>query len=121
MTAVTRCVAAGTLAAFAFSGVALAQQIDPGQSHHGALTPEDIVQPPAPPPAPATGHARMMAERKAADERLDQLLAAMEAAPQAGKLDAVMAVVRELAARQKACHAMMMSADGMQGMPPKDK
>ena len=52
-------------------------------------------------------HQRMMAEMKGADARLDQLVAEMNAANGDARVDAIVRVVTELAARQKAMHGRM--------------
>lgn len=65
----------------------------------------------------ADTHASMMEEMRARQQRLDELVAAMEAAPDSEKVDAVAAVVKELAAQRRgmrerigSTHARMMQS-----------
>jgi hypothetical protein len=75
----------------------------------------------------ARGH-QMMAGMRAADQKLDELVATMNAARGNDRLDAMAAVISELAAYQKAIGAEIMSMHGMMmshnpmmnGAPPKD-
>ncbi|NNE46296.1 MAG: hypothetical protein HKN37_06520 [Rhodothermales bacterium] len=53
-------------------------------------------------------HQKMHAKMKAMDEKLDALVAEMDAAGSRKKTDAVAAVVAELVSQRKAMHAMMM-------------
>ena len=55
-------------------------------------------------------HAQMMTDMKAMDARLDQKLAAMNAAKDKNKVDAIVAVVNEMAAQRK---EMMANMAGM--------
>lgn len=57
-------------------------------------------------------HEQMMAEMKAADAKLDALLKEMNAATGEARLDAVVAVVNELARQNKAMHAHMAEMHG---------
>jgi hypothetical protein len=74
--------------------------------------------------APAAGaqpdmpgmHARMMADMKAADQRLDALVAKMNSASGQAKVDAVAAVVNELVTQRTAMQEMMASCPMMQNM-----
>jgi len=54
------------------------------------------------------GHQKMMGEMKAVDQRLDELVAKMNAASGPAKLDATAAAVTELVAARKAMHGGMM-------------
>lgn len=59
-------------------------------------------------------HDKMMADMKAADQRLDALVAKMNAASGQQKTDATAAVVSEIVAQRKTMHASMMKMhDGM--------
>ena len=61
-------------------------------------------------------HEKMMAEMKAADQRLDGLVAKMNAASDQGKVDATAAVVTEIAAQRKTMREGMMTMhEGMMG------
>lgn len=53
-------------------------------------------------------HDKMMAEMKSADERLDGLVAKMDAASEQEKVDATAAVVSELVAQRKTMRERMM-------------
>lgn len=53
-------------------------------------------------------HEKMMADMKAADERLDALVATMNAAPVTEKADATAAVVSEMVAQRRAMRDGMM-------------
>lgn len=54
-------------------------------------------------------HEKMMAEMKAADDRLDQLVARMKAASGDARVDAIAAVVTEIVAQRTAMRDRMMS------------
>jgi predicted transcriptional regulator len=54
-------------------------------------------------------HEKMMAEMKAADERLDQLVARMKAESGDARVDAIAAVVAEIVAQRRAMRDRMMS------------
>ncbi len=62
-------------------------------------------------------HAQMTAEMNAGDARLEALLKEMDAAPGAGKVDKVAAVVRELVQQHRGMHTHMgqMHQDMMGG------
>jgi hypothetical protein len=61
-------------------------------------------------------HEKMMAEMKAADQRLDDLVARMNAASGMEKVDATAAVVSEMVAQRKAMQdGMMKMQQGMMG------
>ena len=74
---------------------------------------------------------QMMADMHATDQKLNELVAAMNATRGNEGLDAVVAVVNELVARQQttrdmmasmmSMHSMMMGSGSMPGMKPKDK
>ena len=53
-------------------------------------------------------HQKMMADMKAADQKLDGLVTAMNAASGPAKVDAVAAAVTEIVAQRKAMHGGMM-------------
>jgi len=53
-------------------------------------------------------HEKMMADQKAADERLEGLAAKMNAASGQAKIDATAAVVAEIVAQRKTMHQSMM-------------
>ena len=57
-------------------------------------------------------HQQMMAEMQANDAKLDALVTAMNGASGSGKVDAVAAVVTELARQQKAMHQHMGQMHG---------
>lgn len=72
----------------------------------------------------AGSHASMMEEIRARQQRLDELVAAMEAAPDPEKVDAVAAVVKELVAQRRrtrqrigGTHARMMQSMHEGGKP----
>ena len=97
------------VAAAAVAGLGAA----PFQHQHGdvAAAPQN---PEAQEPAPASGmaammkmHDQMMAETRATDARLDALVKDMNSATGNAKVDAVTAVVNELARQNKAAHERM--------------
>lgn len=57
-------------------------------------------------------HEKMMADMKAADQRLDELVATMTAASGQAKVDATAAVVSELVAQRKAMREGMIKKHG---------
>jgi hypothetical protein len=59
----------------------------------------------------------MMADMKAGQEKLDDLIAKMNAATGPLKMDQMAAVLTELVAQQKAMHARMMSMMGHESAP----
>ena len=59
----------------------------------------------------------MMAERHAADQKLDELVAKMNAARGNDRIDAMAAVITELVAQHKNMGAGMMRMGGMMSMP----
>lgn len=63
-----------------------------------------------------TGHS-MMADMQAGQEKLDDLIAKMNAATGPQKMDQMAAVLTELVAQQKAMHAHMMSMMGHEPGP----
>jgi hypothetical protein len=72
----------------------------------------------------AAHHDKMMAEMKAADAKLDALVAKMNAAKGNAKVEAMAAVINELAAQRKAMrtqmqtmHDKMMGGSGMMNKP----
>jgi uncharacterized protein (DUF2342 family) len=72
------------------------------------------------PPAPSAGSGRMMGgqmmDMQAADKKLDDLVAVMNAAKgDDARLTAITAVVNELVAQHKAMHGQMMMGRGMMG------
>ena len=71
--------------------------------------------PPAAPNQPATmaGQQRMMASMQAADKKLDDLVAQLNAARGDDRLDKVIAVVKELVAERKTMREMMAGRGGM--------
>ncbi len=73
-------------------------------------------QTPAPMQNTAQMHERMMAEMKAADAKLDALVAAMNTATGDAKVGAVAAVVTELVAQHKAMQGHMGQMMGGRGM-----
>jgi len=80
----------------------------------GALTmAESAQQPRETAPDMKKMHQQMLAEMKANDAKLDGLVAAMQAASGAAKVDAVAAVVTELVRQQKAMHQHMGQMHGM--------
>lgn len=82
-----------------------------------AQTPET---PPAPDRAAMMANCQsMMASMKADEDKLDDLVAKMNAATGQLKVDQIAAVLTELVARQKAMHAHMMSMSmgGTPGVP----
>ena len=56
-------------------------------------------------------HQQMMADMKAGDAKLDELVTTMNASTGEAKVSAMAQVVNELARQQKAMHAHMMAAD----------
>jgi hypothetical protein len=61
-------------------------------------------------------HEKMMTEMKAADGRLDDLVAKMNAAPAMGKADATAAVVNEMVTQRRTLRdGMMKMQHGMMG------
>lgn len=60
-------------------------------------------------------HEQMTAEMKAMDARLDEKLTAMNAAKGDAKIDAMAAVITELASQRKAMQQMMAGHRGMRG------
>lgn len=66
---------------------------------------------------------KMMADMQAADQKLQDLVKAMNDAPDSGKLDAATAVINEMAAQHAAMKKMMMEhmaqMNRMGGMAPK--
>ena len=58
----------------------------------------------------------MMADMRAEQKKLDELVAQMNAAPQSEKLDRIAAVVTEMAAMHKRMSAMMTENGGMMQM-----
>jgi septal ring factor EnvC (AmiA/AmiB activator) len=56
-------------------------------------------------------HEKMMAELKAADERLDALVAKMNAAPATGKAEATAAVVNEMVTQRRTMRDGMMKME----------
>jgi hypothetical protein len=91
----------------------LAAQTPPAHQHpttQAATSPTDMA---AKCQAMMAGHEKMMAETKAADLRLDGLVAQMNAATGQPKVDATAAVVSEMVAQRKAMR------DGMMKMQPR--
>ena len=78
---------------------------------------------PAPPPAAGQPsrdsgikmHQKMMADMKAADVKLDELVAAMNSAKGDAKVSALAQVVNELVRQHKAMHEHMGMMEGMMG------
>jgi hypothetical protein len=71
-------------------------------------------QPAAPDPHPKmAGQQPMMASMQAADRKLDDLVAQLNAARGEDRLDKVIAVVKELVAERKAMRDMMAGRGGM--------
>ena len=74
--------------------------------------------------APAMNHQAMMANMQAEQKKLDELVAQMNAATGQDKIDRIVAVVNELAAKEKRMNSMMMmmmmhgSATQMPAGPP---
>ena len=86
---------------------------DPKQEHqHQAMKPSAGM--PAMCQAMMAEHSQMMAEVKAADQRLDGLVAKMTGATGQDKVDATAAVVSEIVAQRKTMHEGMMKMQ--QGM-----
>ena len=90
-----------------------------------AAAPATAGDTPPPPGDPAAHHqqmesmhAELMAKLTAMDAKVDGLLAAMNAASGDAKVDAIAAVVTELAAQRKELREMVMQ--GMQAMPSHD-
>jgi len=71
--------------------------------------------PPTAPNQPATmaGQQQMMASMQAADKKLDDLVAQLNAARGDDRLDKVIAVVKELVAERKTMRDMMAGRSGM--------
>jgi hypothetical protein len=69
---------------------------------------------PTPPAAqaPAMNHQAMMANMQAEQKKLDELVTQMNAASGPDKMDKIVAVVNELAAREKRMNSMMMMMHG---------
>ena len=82
-------------------------------------TQHDHTTPPAS-QAPAMNHQAMMANMQAEQKKLDELVAQMNAATGADKVDRIAAVINELAAREKRMHSMMMMMHGGAAQMPHD-
>lgn len=116
-----------SLALLLGSAAPRAQQTPPAQQHqHQAADPAKQGDMAAKCQAMMEKHQQMMADMKAADERLDTLVATMESAAGQAKVDATAAVVAELVTQRKSMHERMMSmhqgtmghmADHMQAGP----
>jgi hypothetical protein len=61
---------------------------------------------------------KMMADMKASEKKLDDLVAAMNQAKGSEKVDRVAAVVTEMVAQHREMHKRMMSGGMMMQMPP---
>jgi len=97
------------LSAAVVAGTALAAT----QHDHGAATPSSAAQ-----QAPAMDHQKMMADMKAEQAKLDELVAQMNAATGSDKVDRIAAVVNEMAAMHTRMSTMMtnmMQGGTMQG------
>jgi hypothetical protein len=77
---------------------------------HGSDPAHAAPQAGAPAPSPS-----MMADMQAAERKLDELVAKMNAAKGAEKVDRIAEVVTEMAATHKRMHAMMMGNGMMMG------
>jgi len=96
---------------FGLAGRALAQDRPMGEMHREGADHEAMM----------ARHEAMKAEMQAADERLESLVAAMNAAEgDDARIDAMAALITELVAQRKGmCHHMMEGMhEGMQGMHP---
>ncbi len=62
----------------------------------------------------------MQAEMEAQAKRLDELVAQMNSARSADKVDKVAAALTELVSQHKAMHRRMMGPGGMMTMPPQE-
>ena len=71
---------------------------------------------PASPQRPAMDRQKMMADMQASQKKLDELVAAMNAAAGADKVDRIAAVVNEMVAMHKRMSAMMMQGGMMEMM-----
>jgi hypothetical protein len=104
-------IAAGAVAfsliAFAPRGAA-AQQTPPPAAQPGQATPPNMAD-------MMKRHQQMMAEMKAADAKLDQLVTQMNAATGDAKVAAMAQVVNELVRQQKAMHEHMAQMPMMMG------
>jgi hypothetical protein len=69
------------------------------------------------PPRTAARCREMMADMKAMDARLDEKLAAVNAAQGQGKVDAMAALLAELVAQRKTMHEKMAGMSPMAGCP----
>jgi hypothetical protein len=79
-----------------------------------------LAQPPGHHPAPSGMAARcreMMTDMKAMDARLDEKLAAVNAAQGEAKVDAMAALLTELVSQRKTMHGKMASMPPMAGCP----
>lgn len=75
--------------------------------------------PMTPPPMAGMMGGQMMADMQAQDQKLQDLVKAMNEAPQDSKLDAAIAVINEMTAQHAAMKKMMMEHMGqMRGMSP---
>jgi hypothetical protein len=101
-------------------GMAVVIAASSGLAAQGPQAPQKAATEQATPPsgmaakcqAMMAGHDKIMAEMKAADVRLDGLVASMNAAKGQPKVDATAALVTELVAQRKTMH------DGMMKMQP---
>ena len=71
--------------------------------------------------APAMDHQAMMANMQAEQKKLDELVAQMNAATGPDKIDRIVAVVNELAAKEKRMNSMMMMMHGGATQMPHDQ
>jgi hypothetical protein len=93
----------------AATAVVLAQAPTSGGHHDGAAEPSDSHA-----TAPMPQHQQMMQNMTAADQKLSELVATMNAAAGDTKVDAMAAVVRELVAQRKEMQQQMrMMQSGM--------
>ena len=92
----------------------VAAQVDPQQRDHA--TPSGQSQ--AAVPDMMKMHQQMMADMRAADARLDELVKAMNAATGEARLSAIVQAVNELAAQQRGMHAHMGMMHQHMGMMP---
>ena len=101
----------GCFAAAMFAATPQAQTDEPpaGRQHRMAMKDDSR-------PMMGNGHS-MMADMKAGQEKLDDLIAKMNAATGPQKMDQMAAVLTELVAQQKAMHAHMMAMMGHDSAP----
>ena len=114
MKKVVSAITAGCAVVVMSSVAALAAQAPPAHEHAAAAKAKPAPAMEAKCQAMMAGHEKMMADMKAADQRLDGLVATMTAASGQAKVDATSAAVTEIVAQRTTMRdGMMKMQEGM--------